>query len=188
MKSELNMRIYNQIRIVVFCLISGFSVLSAGIIEGAESKLAAQYGTNSELLHKNIEIPESLKEEIQKRVKQKFFRDNLHCWKITQNDTTTLFAVLDNTIGKSMPITFMVIFNEEGSILHTEILKYRESYGGEIQNDSWTEQYMGKNADSKLRVGSEIQGISGATISVHSVNKGIQKLILIYPFIQEIFQ
>ena len=45
-------------------------------------------------------------------------------------------------------------------------------------------KWNGKYSESKFGLGSEIQGISGATISVNSVNKGIQKLILLFPFIE----
>ena len=165
-------------------IFSEFSALSAGIVEDVESKLIFRFGKNIEIQHTKIKIPIELKNKIQNKVKQKFFRDQIHIWYIIFNDSTTYTAILDNTIGKSMPITFLVILNHKGIIEHTEIIKYRESYGGEIQNESWTSQFNGKYSESKFGLGSEIQGISGATISVNSVNKGIQKLILLFPFIE----
>ena len=170
--------------LILSLFFSGFSVLSAGIVEDVESKLIFKYGKKIEIQHTKIKIPGELKNEIQNKVKQKFFRDQIHTWFIILNDSTTHTAMLDNTIGKSMPITFLVILTQEGFIEQTEIIKYREPYGGEIQNENWTSQFTGKNSDSKFGLGSEIQGISGATISVNSVTKGIQKLILLFPYIE----
>jgi Na+-translocating ferredoxin:NAD+ oxidoreductase RnfG subunit len=38
--------------------------------------------------------------------------------------------------------------------------------------------------DSEFKVGKTIDGISGATISTHSVTKGIHKLSLLFPYIE----
>ena len=40
------------------------------------------------------------------------------------------------------------------------------------------------NNNSSYNIGKEIDGISGATISVKSMSKGIQKIATLYPLIQ----
>ena len=95
-----------------------------------------------------------------------------------------LYAFLDNTLGKSMPITFLLIVSDNGKINHSEIIKYREAYGGEIQNRNWLDQYFGKNIFSNFSIGKEILAISGATISVNSINKSFKKLLLLLPHIK----
>ncbi len=70
-----------------------------------------------------------------------------------------------------------------GKILNIEIIKYRESYGGAIQERNWLNQFRGKGIDSQFKIGKEISSISGATISVNSVTTGIKKLSMLYSFI-----
>ena len=84
-----------------------------------------------------------------------------------------------------MPITFMVIMNLDGSIKNSAIIKYREAYGGEVGNKRWLQQFIGKNNDSKYEIGKEIDGITGATISVHSVSKGIRKIAILYDHVKD---
>ena len=69
-------------------------------------------------------------------------------------------------------------------IIKTEIIKYREPYGGEISGKNWLKQFEKKSSNSKFRVGYEIDGISGATMSVHSISKGIKKLAILFPHIR----
>ena len=113
-------------------------------------------------------------------MKQKFFREELHVWKIQDSDSTFYYGILDNVIGKTMPITFLTIFDTNHRVKTVEIIKYREDpYGGEIKNKNWRNQFKGYSDTSDYKIGRAIDGISGATLSVHSVTKGINKLSLI---------
>ena len=75
-----------------------------------------------------------------------------------------------------MPITFLTIFNDSSQVYHSSIIKYREGYGHEVGNRKWLDQFNLYNKLSPYKVGDDISGITGATISVHSVTKGIRKL------------
>jgi Na+-translocating ferredoxin:NAD+ oxidoreductase RnfG subunit len=166
-------------------ILTVISTLAGDIRDDVETAIHSKYGVEINLTHQKLTIPKSIKNEIQAVVKQKFFRDELHSWNISLNDSTCYTALLDNSLGKSMPITFLVILNEQGHVDYTEIIKYREPYGGEINSYSWTHQFVGSRTTSGYNVGKDIDGISGATISVHSVTKGIHKLILLYPMLKE---
>ena len=92
---------------------------------------------------------------------------------------------MDNVIGKSMPITFLVILNNEGAILASKVIKYREAYGGEVGSKNWLAQFTNFTDTSQITVGKNIDGISGATISVNSLSKGIQKIAVLFPLIKD---
>ena len=127
-------------------------------------------------------VSKKIKKEIQSLTKQKFYRDQIFYWTIKINDELH-YALMDNTIGKTMPITFLVIFNEKQEVIHSKIIKYREWYGGEISGKKWLAQFNGMKNDSLYKHGKEIDGISGATLSVKSFTKGISKLSLLLPYI-----
>jgi len=127
-------------------------------------------------------VSKKIKKEIQSLTKQKFYRDQIFYWTIKINDELH-YALMDNTIGKTMPITFLVIFNEKQEVIHSKIIKYREGYGGEISGKKWLSQFNGMRNDSLYKHGKEIDGISGATLSVKSFTKGISKLSLLLPYI-----
>jgi len=83
-----------------------------------------------------------------------------------------------------MPITFMVILNIDGEIENVNVIKYREAYGSEVGSKSWLQQFINFNNNSDYNIGKDIDGISGATISVKSISKGMKKITTLYPLIQ----
>ena len=60
---------------------------------------------------------------------------------------------------------------------------FGEAYGGEIGGEKWLSQFIGMKKDSLYKDGKEIDGITGATLSVKSFTKGIGKLSLLLPYI-----
>lgn len=63
---------------------------------------------------------------------------------------------------------FLTLYDTELNIRNVKILEYTSQYGYEITAKSWLKQFAGKKAGN-LRIGEEIDGISGATISVRSI-------------------
>jgi Na+-translocating ferredoxin:NAD+ oxidoreductase RnfG subunit len=177
-------QIINILSILFILTFVGVSDLYGGIRENVKKILIDELGDSVVLSHQKISIPKDIKNTIQFQAKQKFFRDELNVWTILIADTVSHIAIIDNSLGKSMPITFLVVFTTNGRIRYTQIIKYREPYGGEISSLSWTSQFIGMWKDSEFKVGKTIDGISGATISTHSVTKGIHKLSLLFPYIE----
>ena len=112
-------------------------------------------------------------------IKYYFYTKELHGWKIITGDNKEYIAIIDNVLGKSMPITFLAIFNEDRSVHNISVIKYREPYGGEIKSKRWLKQFKNFNHLSNYKIGESIDGISGATISTKSISKGINKLTLL---------
>ena len=93
-------------------------------------------------------------------------------------DTKRTAWILDE-IGKEQPITIGVVVNN-GAIEQVQILAYRESRGGEVQQGFFTDQFVAatlsrneeNNQDQKnLDLNKSIDGITGATLSVRAVKK-----------------
>ena len=163
------------------------TLFSSGIIDNTGLIIADIFPQNLSINHSIYHLDKTDIKTIQNKVRQKFFRNELNIWEIVSKDTTYYYAILDNVKGKSLPITFLAIYNDNGEIFGTQIIKYREAYGGEIKSKSWLRQFLNYNDSSNYNVGNAIDGISGATISVKSVTKGIHKLsILIHKLIKDL--
>ncbi len=154
-------------------------IFAEDLKQKAEEMISAELGKNSNLEFQKFSIPQKIKSKIENSVKQKFFKDFVYVWKVKNSGKLTHYAVLDNVYGKSLPITFLVLFDLNGNIISTSIVKYREPYGGGVTNKNWNEQFSGKNSGSSYEIGKDISGISGATISVRSVTSGIKKLSML---------
>ncbi len=86
------------------------------------------------------------------------------------------YAVITNEIGKFEPITFIVKLTPKLSVEKIAVMVYRESRGGEISRKRFQGQYKGKKKTDPLMINRDIINITGATMSVRSVNRGIRKV------------
>jgi Na+-translocating ferredoxin:NAD+ oxidoreductase RnfG subunit len=77
-------------------------------------------------------------------------------------------------------ITYAVGINPDGSIKQLEILEYRESYGFEVSEASWRQQFVGKKVASPLKLNQDIQNISGATLSSKHLTDGVKRLMVMH--------
>ena len=77
--------------------------------------------------------------------------------------------VLDE-VGKELPITVGVIIDKD-HIESLRVLTYRENRGGEVATPAFTDQFYGAALDSNGVLGTTIDGISGATLSVQALTK-----------------
>ena len=167
---------------IIFIIIFCFPLISASIKENAVKDMHAMYDEEIQVAEHKFSIPSKAKKEIQNKLKQKFYREKIYYWTIKKKESTD-YALMDNVLGKSMPITFIVIFNEKGEVLNSSLIKYRESYGGEVKSKKWLNQFNGMKQDSLYKFPGNITGISGATISVNSMTRGIGKLSLLLPYV-----
>ncbi len=162
---------------IIIMLVSHI-LISGEIKDMALDHIYGFFGKDIYISEHKFSIPKKIKSEIQNTVKQSFFREKVYYWEIKKNNELC-FVIMDNVIGKSMPITFLSIFDSNGKILNSSIIKYREGYGGEVGGKTWLSQFDGMTKDSLYNYPKHISGISGATISVKSVTKGISKLSLL---------
>ncbi len=173
------------IAVIYFLFFSSATNFAQEIKERTETIITKSFGKDVNFAFRKYTLPSNIKRKIEYKVKQKFYRDLLYIYKISVQDTVIAYGFLDNVIGKSMPITFFVLLDVEGNIISTNIIKYRESYGVAVSNKNWNEQFSGKNSNSDFTIGESVNGISGATISVNSVTKGIRKITLLYEEIKD---
>ncbi len=89
-------------------------------------------------------------------------------------------AIIDDVLGKHLPITFMVVLDKKGFVDFVEILAYREQYGGEIRNETFLLQFKNKTENDSLKPNKDIKNIAGATISVNSITYAIKRTLYLY--------
>jgi len=87
---------------------------------------------------------------------------------------TTGFAAIDDVIGKTHPITYLLATGPDGTVSGVEIMAYRESRGGEVRQKSFLNQFKNRTIKDKLRLREDIKNIAGATLSCRSVTDGVR--------------
>ena len=69
---------------------------------------------------------------------------------------------------------YFILFNSQKKVAAVRVYNYEATHGQEITIKSWLNQFIGFDGTKSLRVGKEIDSISGATISVDGLVTDIQ--------------
>ncbi len=88
--------------------------------------------------------------------------------------------IVDEVLGKHEYITFAVGLRANGAVKEIEIMDYRESYGYQVREEKWRAQFVGKTAQSTLKLERDITNISGATLSSRHVIEGVRRILALY--------
>lgn len=90
------------------------------------------------------------------------------------------YAIIDNVFGKEKPITYVVSISPTGEVKEVELLEYRESHGGQVKNKAFRNQFVGKMVKDPIKIGQDIQHVSGATISSKSIAFGVKRALAVW--------
>ena len=116
---------------------------------------------------------------VQERIGWRFPEDSFTVYIGETNGKTDGYAIVQNTIGKHRPITYMVGVDAEGEVTNFEVLIYREARGNEIATKRFNFQYQGKDVRDPIRINRDIINISGATMSVRSASAGVKRVLVL---------
>jgi len=111
----------------------------------------------------------------------KAFRENDYRFIVGKKGAETVgYALKLEAIGKERPITFLIGIEPAGEIKGMEVLIYRESEGSDIRNPRFMKQFSKKKSEDPLRLGQDIQPISGATLSSRAATYAVRKALSIF--------
>ena len=82
-------------------------------------------------------------------------------------------------VGKDRPITAGIVVNDS-KIEQIRVLIFRETRGWEIRYPFFTDQFTGAGLQPDYELNRHIDGISGATLSVHAMVKLAQLALLFH--------
>jgi Na+-translocating ferredoxin:NAD+ oxidoreductase RnfG subunit len=88
-------------------------------------------------------------------------------------------AIIENMEGKWGDIGLIVLVSPAGKVLNLEVLASSEKRGRPIVMRTFLDQYKGKSGSDPLKVGKDIDGVTGATISSVSVTQMVKRAIAV---------
>lgn len=81
---------------------------------------------------------------------------------------------------------YYILFDKNKIIQTVKVFNYQSSHGQEITANGWLKQFIGHNGTEPLQVDKNIDGISGATISVYAITLDVGMKTEILKQLQEI--
>ena len=134
----------------------------------------------SERIKKDLlRVPADKKLVIEERIGWKFPEDSFEVYIGETGTQVDGYALVQHTIGKHKPMTYMVGVDAQGRVSNVELLVFREARGSEVRTKRFNVQYEGKTASDPVRINKDIINISGATMSVRSMSAGIKRVLVL---------
>lgn len=96
-------------------------------------------------------------------------------FRVYNGESNLGFAVLTCAKGRFDKFDHVMIYNTKYELELIKILVYRSDYGSEITAKRWLSQFYGKK-EGELKYGSDVQAISGATISALSLTENVNRI------------
>lgn len=176
----------NRIILLIAALLSFF------LMEGQQTvdfehrsmlKKLRKYDCSKELQFQKLYVPETI--EITEENSAYFFVDDPEC----HFEATFVFVGRVNTCctdgcsvfyGDSKGryfeyFDYFIVFNGKGDVTEVKVFSYEATHGQEITSKRWLKQFKNYNGQKDIQVGKDIDGITGATTSVHSISFDVQE-------------
>jgi hypothetical protein len=126
-----------------------------------------------------LRVPTDKKMTVEERIGWKFPEDAFDVYIGETGTQVDGYALVQHTIGKHKPMTYMVGVDAQGRVSNVELLVFREARGSEVRTKRFNVQYEGKTVLDPVRINKDILNISGATMSVRSMTAGIKRVLVL---------
>jgi Na+-translocating ferredoxin:NAD+ oxidoreductase RnfG subunit len=144
-----------------------------------EQALKILFPRSQQIRPEELRLTVEQKAKIQDRIGWKFPEESFRSFVGHTNGKVDGYAVIQETIGKHRPITYIVGISPEGKVFDVEIMVYRESKGSEVKRKRFNAQYEGKTSQDPIRINKDIINVTGATMSVRSVSAGVKRALVL---------
>ena len=144
-----------------------------------EQALKILFPKAQKIQSEELRLTSDQKMRIQDHIGWKFPEETFKAFKAETNGKVDGYAVIQETIGKHRPITYIVGITPEGKVFDVEIMVYRESKGSEVRRKRFNAQYEGKTIQDPIRINKDIINVTGATMSVRSISAGVKRALVL---------
>jgi Na+-translocating ferredoxin:NAD+ oxidoreductase RnfG subunit len=93
------------------------------------------------------------------------------------------YAVVDSRIVRTMSEALLVVLARNGEVQRVVLLAFHEppEYG---PGEQWLTQFGGRRAtDNAWRVGHDVHGISGATLTAHAARDAVSQIAVLHELV-----
>ena len=94
------------------------------------------------------------------------------------------YAVIDVHNVRTLPEAFIVVLNPEGRVRSLRVLAFHEPLDY-LPAERWYSQFGEKTLAEPIRVGNDVHGVVGATLSARATASGVRRVLAYYEVLIE---
>ncbi len=92
------------------------------------------------------------------------------------------YAFIDVHTVRTLPEAFLVVLEPDGRVRSLRVLAFHEPLDY-MPTRRWYEQFDGKTLADEMRLGSDVHGIVGATLSARAVTSSVRRVLALYRYV-----
>lgn len=89
------------------------------------------------------------------------------------------YAHIDVHTVRTKSEGFMVVLDPDGQVRSVRVLAFYEPLDY-LPSERWYDGFAGRNADDSLRIGRDVDAVSGATLSAQAATDGVRRMLAYY--------
>ncbi len=152
----------------IFSFIVSTNLLAGGVYQNSDDFINQAFN-NAPPKAEALWLNKDLKSQMAEILNHNYKGLRVRYWQQTSSTDHKSVWILDE-IGKEKPITTGIVV-KNGKIELVKILVFRESRGWEVRHAFFTDQFKNAELKNNQQLNTDIDNISGATLSVRAVKK-----------------
>ena len=89
------------------------------------------------------------------------------------------YALIDVHNVRTLPEAFMVVLSPSGAVRSLRVLAFHEPLEYK-PTDRWYRQFDNRSIEAPLRIGGDVHGVVGATLSAQATTRGVRRALAFY--------
>jgi hypothetical protein len=170
--------------LAVLALSASPGKVAAKVFYARDEMLKLAFPDADKVEPKDFLLTREQREAIESFAREKVESDLLTIYVGRRGEQLLGYAIVDTHIVRTLPETFLVVLSPEGAVAATHVLAFYEPLEY-LPSERWFRQFPGRKLTSHLRVGDEIAGISGSTLSSRAVTAGVRRALAAYTVLIE---
>jgi electron transport complex protein RnfG len=160
-------------------LLGGSSPAHAEVFFSVRDLLAQQFKDSEHVSFVHAKPTPDQRQKLEQRLGQQLPKGDYVIYVAKTGERVDGYAMFDEERGQHELISFGTFFDAQGRVTRVEVLAYREPYGDGIRTARFRQQFVGRSGRSSFAPDKDIDAVSGATISSHSMCAGVQRASLL---------
>lgn len=92
------------------------------------------------------------------------------------------YAFIDVHTVRTLPEAFLVVLAPDGTVRSLRVLAFHEPLDY-MPTRRWYEQFDGKGLEDPLRLGDDVHGVVGSTLSARAVTQSVRRVLALYRYV-----
>ncbi len=151
----------------------------AQVFKTQQKALQEAFPNSDSIERKTLFLTDEQVNQIQRLAKAKLESKIVTFYVGEKADSITGYAFFETNIVRTKPETFMVVSDKKARVKYVEVLAFYEPLDY-LPTSNWFALFADKILSDKLWPKRDIHNITGATLSVQAITRGVRKMLAIY--------